>query len=246
MDRAQAKAIAGALLLQFAGNRNPEDVELLMERYADHLEEFDYGPAELAVRKLEATATFLPRIAEVRQAILDVTHPAPEIPDADEAWGEVLEEIRRVGWMGTPMLSPLVRETVRNLAPDWQAVCAGNPDFLRPNFLRLYETCLKRQQRERNLLALPADVREALTPPLPIPRAALEPPPPREPAELVGAPPEFSKAIGAIGRSSDEPSEPIEVIEARRAASVFIVQQLAKQIEEERGEVADGSAAGGS
>lgn len=231
MDRVQAKALAGALLLQFAGNRTPQDIELLLERYADHLEEFDYRPAALAIRKLEASATFLPRIAEIRQAILDVTNPRPEIPDADTAWGEVLAEVRRVGWQGTPQLSPLVRETVRNLVPDWQAICAGNPDFLRPNFLRLYEVCLKRQQRERDLLALPADVRDALTPPPPPPRAALEPPRRERPAELVGATEEFNEAIASVGRSVKEPSEPPEEIERRRAASVAALARMAEERE---------------
>jgi hypothetical protein len=228
MTREQALQLVGRLVQAFPRQQVGEGTVRI---YVEHLEDFDLEPAALAVRKLEAEGTFFPSIAELRRAITALANPAPEIPDGDEAWGQVMAEVRRVGWQGTPDLAPLVAETVGRMVPFWQDICEGNPEIQRPHFLRLYESCARRHQRQQDHAALPGAVREALTTARTVPsRPQLPAPPPnghRTP-ELVEKPGALSDALAQVGRDNG-PGEPPEVVEARRAASLAALERIASE-----------------
>ncbi len=99
-----------------------------------------------------ATSKFFPTIAELRQAALDVQEAADPLPDAHAAWGEVLREMDRVGWLTTfgetlQFSHPLIAEVVHLFG--WQRLCASeNTVSDRAQFLAAYTARLDRYRQE--------------------------------------------------------------------------------------------------
>src|SRR5215218_257481 len=72
----------------------------------------DIPPTDLqtVVDQCIATSRFLPTVAEIRDKWHALTVTLGQ-PSSAEAWGEVLKEIRRVGWIGVPEFSnPLIAQ----------------------------------------------------------------------------------------------------------------------------------------
>jgi hypothetical protein len=117
------------------------------DAYVEDILDLDYEPAALAIKQLRQTATFLPSIAEVRQAAAEIT--AGHLPDGDQAWAEVVHQIRTVGHTGRPAWShPAIAETVR--AMGWLELCASTNQVAdRAHFLRLYANARTRHDQTR-------------------------------------------------------------------------------------------------
>ena len=118
-----------------------------------------------AIQRLARTSKFMPTIAEIRAEVLDVRH-GPCRP-AEDAWGDVLSEIRRVGSYGVPSFGDqAVAFVVSRLG--WRNLCleGRNDASDRARFCELYSQTRERCRRERlastQLLggALPAPIRE--------------------------------------------------------------------------------------
>ena len=101
---------------------------------------------------------FFPTIAELLEAVRDVQTAAEHIPLAAEAWGEVAEQIRRVGHSGKPQFShPLVSQAVRCLG--WQTLClSDNPVADRAHLIKTYDTLLKRDLNANRINLLPGSI----------------------------------------------------------------------------------------
>jgi hypothetical protein len=229
----EATELVGRLFLVFgSGGRSDESASVLFDIYRGHLEGFDYGPALLAVSQLEAESTFLPKIAELRRAITAAADPQPPAPDADAAWGEVLDQIREVGWQQAPSLSPLTAETVANVG-GWLRVCETDAGIMRKHFADAFKLAAARDAQRRRQAALPADVREALQRrPIVVVRGELAAPvdqgPVGLPAPLDDAADRFEAALaelgGRIGRSVDEPQDTAEMEGRREAAKAALAR----------------------
>ena len=74
---------------------------------------------------------------------------------AEEAWGQVRKEIGRVGYTGTPELTPLARRAIEAVGGPWETMCrtlmAGELVALRARFLDAYRNMGEREQHTRAL-----------------------------------------------------------------------------------------------
>lgn len=92
------------------------------EGYFDALQEFTLAQVNTGARLALRTCRFFPKPVELRELIEgDVTAAA------DAAWGAVLEQIRRVGYMGTPTLDDRTLRAVRELWGSWRRLCETLP-----------------------------------------------------------------------------------------------------------------------
>ncbi|WP_026676753.1 replicative helicase loader/inhibitor [Fictibacillus gelatini] len=124
------------------------------------LNDIDYNIAEKALLKVLSTSKFFPTISEIREAAADLTQP--RTLDAMEAWGLIVEAIRRYGLYnpGKAMesLPDEVVEMVKQFT--WRELCLSeNPETLRAQFRMAWET---RSKRQKELKALPTDIRQMI------------------------------------------------------------------------------------
>lgn len=125
---------------------------------------------------LVGTNTFYPAAGELRRAYFDLVDAANNIPDAYQAWAEVLALFRR----GYSRMHPPTNESVthpRVLAAlegigGWRALCVSDNSVAdRARYIQAYETYTKREQATARMLpgvmetarALVARQRKALT-----------------------------------------------------------------------------------
>ena len=111
---------------------------------------------EAVLRHIQQSPWF-PRLNEV----LDQTTPGDQA-DPDQAWAEVQQKIRSVGYYRHPTWSqPAIAQVVEALG--WQNLCLStNPEADRAHFLRFYGTARQREQHRRHWAQLPAPLRQAL------------------------------------------------------------------------------------
>lgn len=113
------------------------------------LEDLDQARAMVALRRVVRTARFLPTIAEIREAAVEVAHGARK--NGGEAWGEVRALVARQGRYRTPGVDfaiedELVAAAVR--AFGWSELCRGeNPSADRARFIELYDQLARGERR---------------------------------------------------------------------------------------------------
>lgn len=133
-----------------------------------------------------------PSPGQLREHVTTMTRPA--LPTWGEAWEEVLNAIRRVGYTGQPAWShPLIEQAVSRMG-GWRLLChmtIEETGTQRAQFRTVYESCASRVLQVANLLpdvralavrngALPAPVEPpapALPAPAPTPTAGRDSPP---------------------------------------------------------------------
>lgn len=120
--------------------------------WVELLGDLDYGLAVTAVKRHIATNRWPPTVADIREQVIAVA--LPDEPTAAEAWGEVMQAIRRHGYYreaeAMESLSPRARQVVQMLG--WREInMCEEVDVLRGQFLRMYEQVQKRA-REESLL----------------------------------------------------------------------------------------------
>ncbi len=140
-------AVASAAYPNF--DLKPETVRVYLKLLADLPDEL----LEEASLAHIAQSTFFPTIAELRTAaceILDRRHP---VPTGLEAWSEVEEQIRRIGYTGHPEFHhQLIGRLVDSMG--WRNLChSENLVADRAHFLTAYEQI---RTRELNPMRLPA------------------------------------------------------------------------------------------
>jgi len=93
-------------------------------------------------------STFPPTPAELRKLAL---RPEQEGLTAEDAWSEVIGEIRRVGWCGKPQWSTPQAERAAAALGSWRTLCSQTSNELaanRAHFFRLYSAFAGRAERE--------------------------------------------------------------------------------------------------
>ncbi len=147
---AQLETIHLALLTLSAAYEHPL-AESTLAVYAGALADIPDEALKQAVAAHLSLNIHFPRIAELRNLAL-----AGEYPDPVEAWGEVVQQIRRVGSYGQPSFSnPLIHRVVEQLG--WVLLCqSDNLIADRARFLQAYETLLRRE-KERNVAFSPVE-----------------------------------------------------------------------------------------
>lgn len=119
--------------------------------YAQLLADVDAALLEPVVRDWIVSKADRPTISDLRRACVERQAAAgkQKLPAPDEAWGQVLRAITRIGHTGDPdpMLHPLVAVAVNRLG--WRELCMSENQMAdRAHFLRLYEGYLERTLRD--------------------------------------------------------------------------------------------------
>lgn len=96
--------------------------DLRTEAYFDALRDFSIEQVSLATRLSLRTCKFFPRPVELRDLIA-----GNQDDNAETAWGGLLREVRRVGYMGTPDLEPRTALAVKELWGGWRRLCETLP-----------------------------------------------------------------------------------------------------------------------
>lgn len=125
--------------------------------YRRMLADLEYPEANAAIERLIATSKWLPSVAEIREAALTVS--AGEVRAGGEAWGDVLDAVRRFGYMRRPEFAdPVVAQCVSMLG--WGELCSSeNQTADRARFIDLYDQLAGKQRREHIAGHLPAATR---------------------------------------------------------------------------------------
>jgi hypothetical protein len=94
---------------------------------------------------------FFPSPGELRDAAFAIRRP--QLPSAFEAWGEVVDQIRSVGFYGTPSFSsPRIETAVRQVG-GWQMLCLSeNAVADRARFLEAYQDTERRTDTSEKML----------------------------------------------------------------------------------------------
>lgn len=135
----------------------PPMTERTMMVYERMLADLEVEAANRAVARLISTAKWLPTIAEIRAAAVEIARGARRA--GAEAWGDVTEAIRRVGrYNPCPNFDdPIVAECVRSFG--WLSLCDSTNDIAdRARFIELYDQLAERGRRDEvagAALALP-------------------------------------------------------------------------------------------
>lgn len=96
--------------------------ELRVESYLQALDDLSDTEVEQAMRLAMRACRWFPKPVELRELVRGTA-----TAQAEEAWGLVLREVRRVGWTGTPSLPPAVSQTVMRLWGSWRHLCESLP-----------------------------------------------------------------------------------------------------------------------
>jgi hypothetical protein len=152
MNPTEAKKITALLAMSFPSSQFNEDNARAYEKL---LSPFEFEPTLRAVELLAQTQKFLPAISEIRGATIDLERGARR--SGAEAWGDVVDEIRRVGAYREPKFSDeLTAYAVERCG--WRNLCleGSNDAADRARFIEVYEAASERKQRaEKSGLALP-------------------------------------------------------------------------------------------
>lgn len=110
----------GMFMLGETFNEPISDVKV--EAYFQALLNYDIGEVTIAIQGALRNCKFFPRPVELRELIDGSTEDA-----AEQAWGLVLGEVRRVGYIGTPRLDARTLRAVNELWGGWRRLCETLP-----------------------------------------------------------------------------------------------------------------------
>jgi hypothetical protein len=124
---------------RFYANMSRQDAENAINLWFMMFANDDVEDVKLALYKLISTFEFPPSIAELRKALAEIT--TGNLPDAGEAWGEVVKAIREYGVYreqdALNSMSKLTARVVRQIG--WESLCmSDNPMADRAHFLKIY------------------------------------------------------------------------------------------------------------
>lgn len=114
-----------------------------------------------AIKSYAASHVWAPSIAELRAEVLKAANPDLRI-DADEAWGLVVQAIRKYGYTRPQEALASLPEPVARCARrfGWRELCLSEePDVVRGQFRRAYETQFAREKTDA---LIPAHVQQRL------------------------------------------------------------------------------------
>lgn len=150
MEKADAAELVALLSMAFP---RPPMQEGTMQVYESMMLDLPRETAQAAVQRLITSSRFLPTIAEIRAAAVEVVR-GPKRAGA-EAWGDVTMAIRRVGRYRPPpdFDDPLVSECVTNMG--WLSLCdSTNETADRARFIELYDQIAARDRVDRQVSGL--------------------------------------------------------------------------------------------
>jgi hypothetical protein len=142
MTRAEASELVALLALAYPSAKFSEGNA---QAYEAFLLDLPVDRARVAIEQVCQTSRFLPAIAEIRAAALSTLTPRA----AAEAWGDVVQAIRRFGVYRAPSFGdPVVAYAVDRLG--WRNVCLEDSSdaSLRARFCEIYDAARDREHTE--------------------------------------------------------------------------------------------------
>jgi hypothetical protein len=159
MTDGDRKSFAEAMHLLFETFGEPVS-DLRTEGYFDALREFDIVAVNGAVRMALRASRFCPKPVELRELITGNAQDA-----AETAWGGVLREIRRVGYVGTPNLDPRTLRAVNETWGGWRRLCetlpGEGPELIgwMKQFKATYASCERETDRQLTAASMHPNVK---------------------------------------------------------------------------------------
>lgn len=160
----QVVAILGAAFASQLTRMGESDAKAWARVYAKGLEDLDFESTRSAVDRLVKTARFLPTIAEIRAAVVDVNHGSRRAGGA--AWEDVRAAMSRYGAYRVPgqdftFDDPIVAQAVKGLG--WKDLCLSENSVAdRARFIELYDQLARGERTDA--AASPGAVSAALPP----------------------------------------------------------------------------------
>ena len=128
-------------------------LDAMVDAYAALLADLDYARCNAAVRVLLQSKTWIPSVADIRKTVLELER-GPVRP-AGDAWGDVLEAVRRYGAYRSPGVDfqfddPEVARCVQALS--WREICLSENQIAdRARFIELYGEVASQERREQQV-----------------------------------------------------------------------------------------------
>lgn len=127
--------------------RAPESLATMVKSWRYLLSDVDYDAGLAALSEhASAGSEFPPPVGVIRRRAIELSLPEGSAPPADEAWGEVVREIARVGYFtpseGEPdrvprFSHPAITMVVNGLT--WKSLCESTNEVAdRAHFARMY------------------------------------------------------------------------------------------------------------
>jgi hypothetical protein len=160
MTEVEAQKLVTILMASFStkGIQDPAATQAIYRRMISDL---DYQVASAAVERLLATSEFMPTIAAIRSACVNVTQGDKRA--GGEAWGDVLRAVGKFGYMRQPGQDFNLEDNVAQravLALGWRNICESENQIAdRARFVDLYDKLSASNRTEQIAGSLPAQQR---------------------------------------------------------------------------------------
>lgn len=155
MTQTEIMKLVAMLVATYRNTMRLDDRELVTMSavYETMLADLDAEAATCAVKRLIASSKWMPTIAEIRSAVLEITEGP--VRAAGDAWGDVREAIGTVGMNRYPRFAdPVVARCVDALG--WTELCLSeNAVADRARFIELYAQLATSERRERVVAGIP-------------------------------------------------------------------------------------------
>lgn len=135
--------VAELVMMLLAAYPNARTTASTSQVYEAMLADLDAGRARAAVQRLIASSRFMPTVAEIRTAAAELEHGA--LRSGAEAWLDVLDQVRREGYCGTPRFAdPVTAGIVTRWG--WRTLCFGDAVTDRARFIEAYDAQARRER----------------------------------------------------------------------------------------------------
>lgn len=145
----QEFAVIAAALRRAYGRTNIMPDDDAVEFWYGMLKDIDYTVCRNAVTQIISQSRFVPTIAEIREKSAETM--MRDIPEWDEAWGEVLSAVRRYGYMqeeeALASLDSITAGIVRRMG--YQNICTSERiEVERANFREAYKAQVAMEKKQ--------------------------------------------------------------------------------------------------
>ena len=133
--------LLGVLTATFPNHLSADGVKA----YAHMLSDIPIPALQVAIEECVKSCRFFPSVAEIRE------RATPADLSAADAWEKVIQQIRLLGFYGSPKFDdPVIDRVVFSM--DWQAICSSeNPGVDRAQFMKMYDQMLKGKKHDEKL-----------------------------------------------------------------------------------------------
>lgn len=135
-----------------------------IDLYARMLGDLSDEMLEAATLHVIGSTPFSPKVADIRKAAYEIYQQEMGLPTAGEAWGEVMQQIRRVGSYGRPEFSQEIIGAAVKAMGGWVMLCRSEePMADRAHFFRVYDALAERKMRSDVMLPQVKEVAKRLS-----------------------------------------------------------------------------------